>query len=909
MKKYYFFLISLLFLSLSSKGSINNYNKNHNIFAPASTDCVPISEFPYLQNFDNWTISNPGDTCTADGSVPLEECWENVTGDDSDWDIYSGATPTADTGPSDDLLGGGNYIYMEASGCTEKTASILTPHFDFTNVTNPYLTFYMYMYGSDMGSLDVYYTTDNGSTWEELESFSGDYGEFWFKININLVSLAGESDVQFKFTVTTGDGELSDIAIDNFIVKDYLPYCDSSGRSWTWSEEAINQVIFNDINNDSGVKKGGYKDFTNLGTLFYRGESNDLTVYVHTADDGTVYTKAWIDWNQDHDFDDEGEEYDLGTAYDVDDDITSKSPLEITVPNDAKIGKTRMRISTKADEYPTSCEWKFYGEVEDYTIVVANKCDDYAVWTGVKWINKVGASLDESDLSDKFLIVDEVYLTDTKSFEGCALSVSTSNSLTINAGDYIDLVNNIYNDGKIVIENTGSLIQTDDDAIVEGAGKYEMQIQSQQMNNYYDYGFWSSPIESFTLGGVVPDAWGYYAFDASIQNWEAKDALTLMVPGLSYAISAPSDFEGGTIDANFKQDDAKFNAGNISVPLTINGTGAQDDDDANLVGNPYPSPIDFVQLADDNPNIQGAYYVWTNCAGLDDDGNHQMSGFAIYSTGSGSTAACDGNGVTIDQYIASGQGFYVEANDSGDLVFKNSQRVTASNIFINRTEGLDRLWLDLSDASSFSQTLIGFFDEATDQLDRLYDAHLLDNESFSLYSLSGNEKLAIQGLSLWTGEDREIPLGFTVTADGSHTISLHQVEGVFQEDVNVYLKDLYMGNTIDLKEGAYDFTAEQGTYNDRFVLVFTTRALQVDEVENLLHVNVLSNNGMFMAVSDQNNINQVEIYDLTGKLLKLYQTQQPENKVEMNLKSLPPQVLIFKIILTDQNSMVIKSIR
>jgi hypothetical protein len=49
--------------------------------------------------------------------------------------------------------------------------------------------------------------------------------------------------------------------------------------------------------------------------------------------------------------------------------------LSITVPVDAALGNTTMRISTKytspgANDYPTSCEVDFDGEVEDYTVNV-----------------------------------------------------------------------------------------------------------------------------------------------------------------------------------------------------------------------------------------------------------------------------------------------------------------------------------------------------------------------------------------------------------------------------------------------------------------------------------------------------------------------------------------------------------
>ena len=62
---------------------------------------------------------------------------------------------------------------------------------------------------------------------------------------------------------------------------------------------------------------------------------------------------AWIDWNDDGDFDDAGESYDLGTATNVTNGLTSLSPVNITIPNSP--GNLRMRIRSGYGSYPTSC--------------------------------------------------------------------------------------------------------------------------------------------------------------------------------------------------------------------------------------------------------------------------------------------------------------------------------------------------------------------------------------------------------------------------------------------------------------------------------------------------------------------------------------------------------------------------
>ena len=150
--------------------------------------------------------------------------------------------------------------------------------------------------------------------------------------------------------------------------------CPSAGN--TTYETSTTLVIFNTINNASTKKDNnnvtqGYFDYTGtINTSVQRGSTHDLTVNVNTDGTYTVRTKVWIDWNQNCSFDDAGEEYDLGSANDVVNGATSNSPLSITVPVDAVIGSTTMRVSSRYSSYSTACANAFDGEVEDYKIIV-----------------------------------------------------------------------------------------------------------------------------------------------------------------------------------------------------------------------------------------------------------------------------------------------------------------------------------------------------------------------------------------------------------------------------------------------------------------------------------------------------------------------------------------------------------
>ena len=184
-----------------------------------------------------------------------------------------------------------------------------------------------------------------------------------------VVVFGTEGNYSVSLTVTDAQGNSdTKTIVDMITVLDDCPHCVSYGNMAYAT--AVTLVDFNEIFNPTG-KTNPYTDYSDdFSTTVDTGSSHDLSVNVNTDGNYTVYAKAWIDWNQDLDFDDPNEEYDLGSAANTPDGPTSLSPLNLTVPQDALAGITTMRVSGKYNSYPTSCETGFDGEVEDYGIVV-----------------------------------------------------------------------------------------------------------------------------------------------------------------------------------------------------------------------------------------------------------------------------------------------------------------------------------------------------------------------------------------------------------------------------------------------------------------------------------------------------------------------------------------------------------
>ncbi|HBG70374.1 MAG: hypothetical protein A2W93_15700 [Bacteroidetes bacterium GWF2_43_63] len=138
-------------------------------------------------------------------------------------------------------------------------------------------------------------------------------------------------------------------------------YCTSTFTNMT--DEWISNVTFNTINNTTGQAGAtSYGNYTGLSTTVNQGNSYSLSVTFVSSYTQDVF--AWFDWNQDGDFTDAGEQYQLA------DNITAPTTNTITVnvPSSAALGNTRMRIMTYEYDDPGPCQTAAYGETEDYTI-------------------------------------------------------------------------------------------------------------------------------------------------------------------------------------------------------------------------------------------------------------------------------------------------------------------------------------------------------------------------------------------------------------------------------------------------------------------------------------------------------------------------------------------------------------
>ncbi|MPC07725.1 MAM and LDL-receptor class A domain-containing protein 1 [Portunus trituberculatus] len=151
---------------------------------------------------------------------------QDTENDDLNWIMGSGSTPTKGTGPNFDHTtsdGSGHYLYVESSvSGGGKVARLITYPIKADPICS--LTFFSHMHGRGMGYLRVLVGNDTSKP-VQLMNITGEVGNYWVKQTVEVKADAWQV---FHFIIEgeIGQGELSDIAVDDFV---FAPYCKLMG--------------------------------------------------------------------------------------------------------------------------------------------------------------------------------------------------------------------------------------------------------------------------------------------------------------------------------------------------------------------------------------------------------------------------------------------------------------------------------------------------------------------------------------------------------------------------------------------------------------------------------------------------------------------------------------------------------
>lgn len=207
------------------------------------TGCRPVLQRE-VENF------NSEETCIPGCGTPcaIEGNWYNESLDDFDWTVWTGPTPTFETGPSGDAENSGNYVYLETSfqSCSAgKVASLRSVCMEFMENADYscHFSFNYHMYGSQVGFLSLELSRDGGQSWTEVWMAAGDKGNSWKKAWIDLGALNRGDHFQLRFLGRGGAGPKGDIALDNLsfygaapVGENYVYFVDRDGDGYGVAE-------------------------------------------------------------------------------------------------------------------------------------------------------------------------------------------------------------------------------------------------------------------------------------------------------------------------------------------------------------------------------------------------------------------------------------------------------------------------------------------------------------------------------------------------------------------------------------------------------------------------------------------------------------------------------------------------
>ena len=270
-----------------------------------------------------------------------------------------------------------------------------------------------------------------------------------------------------------------------------------------------------------------------------------------------------------------------------------------------------------------------------------------------------------------------------------------------------------------------------------------------------------------------------------------------------------------------------LNQGDQVVPLS---KGSAANQDYNMIGNPYASPVDLGTVAA-NAMVSGsiagtAFYVWNSFLGA-----------------SGLFQAIPINTVTPTPYfLQANECFQIRAAYNGATM-----TFTESNKGSNRSLNLMRpapesvsLYIYDANYHPYDMLHIRFNDGATPDEDNSYDARKLLGTDFGFYSLSHDgQKLSIDTRPYET--EKVIPLGVTSSYAQEYIIKAESI--VVPGGSEIYLHDKLLGQYVTLEQGSeYRFvvTNDEHTQGDnRFEI--TMKPALAAAVANGLHVSMTPN--------------------------------------------------------------------
>ena len=306
---------------------------------------------------------------------------------------------------------------------------------------------------------------------------------------------------------------------------------------------------------------------------------------------------------------------------------------------------------------------------------------------------------------------------------------------------------------------------------------------------------------------------------------------------------------------------------NVSYTNTIGGITA---DGWNLLANPYPCEIDWLNSNWTKTNIDNAIYIYNADAG-------SMASFV---------AGVGTNGGS--QYIASHQGFFVKANGINPVLTSSENIKVATNPSFLRIEqnNTDNALLKMtitSQSNKFSdETVVRFNDNATTEFDKELEAYKMfssdETNGLNIMTIANNAAYAINALPIFD-ENLSIPVKMKLPGNGTYSLHLNQIEDMIAhypmvfESNQLVIENMETRSVTALNSSMnYDFSINNNQTIVNLLIRFEKSNIQTieEKLESFDEISFKYNNGDYFietSLTDYKNIN-LSIINALGQQVK-----------------------------------------
>jgi hypothetical protein len=418
----------------------------------------------------------------------------------------------------------------------------------------------------------------------------------------------------------------------------------------------------------------------------------------------------------------------------------------------------------------------------------------------------------------------------------------------------------IMNDGGSLTINNGVTLTVSDDLTIKGAsgssgiicnGTGTVSVSGTSNYERYiaadDWHLLSSPNNNSDitqLAGIYVNSW-----DEASASWSNLNSNSTLGVMKGYSVRYGSSAQTVTFKGS-------FNNGNQSINVTNFDTGDGTETYGwNLIGNPYPSPIDWDASSGwTRTGINGTVYVYDASASNYVTFNHGIE--------------------TGPFWIPPTQGFYVYATStSSTLQMTNDVRGVSSAAFYKKKNEFPNLQIAIHNNLKEDISKIYFHPEASFEFDNDYDGYKLFSwveDIPQIYTISGSDskQLAINTINSELLENLKesivIKLGYKTNLEKLLSIRISHKE-LINEGFQYIINDKLLDIQYDITTNAYQFFSDAGEFNDRFELIINKSPNSVLELsKNQISCHTI-NNTLIINSKDPIRNGKILVYDMLGR--------------------------------------------